>query len=978
MKPRFVALLLLAFTLLLVGMIPAVGAQPATPERQAPHNRPTGRERDIEQQANPWLEAPLPEEMSSLDPIRAERHPESIRQLEIARPVAPLTGRDAANRVIINAPITESEPNDDWTTATPIAVGDVASGAIDPGYDEDYYAISVTAGDIIRFSITAESNGSWLDSYLYLYDTDGTSWLADDYNTNGLDAELTYFFNTTGVYYLMVAEQNDGDGGPDYFYELAVTDALDIDTTVVRASVDELGLAGNDYSYKPDLSADGRYVAFYSYADDLVPGDWNGFSDVFVRDLQTNTIERVSVSTGGEEGNDYSSFPSISDDGRYVVFYSYADNLVAGDTGWSSDIFLHDRITGVTTLISRHTDGTQGNWDSYEPAISGDGQFVTYYSYADNLVDVDSNGDYSDVFVYEIATEITTLVSTHNDGTQGNNGSYEPVISGDGQVIAFESWADNLVDNDTNDQKDVFVHDVTAGTTTLVSRHSDGTQGNSQSFDPAISSDGEVVVFTSYADNLVSGAVNSWEDIFAHDLTTGDTTLVSRHSDGTPGDGYAGRASVSSDGRFVSFESISANLLDYDANGDVTDIFLHDRQAGLTTLVSESASGSQGNWYSGGSSINGDGTVIAYDSMSNNLVPYDDNGWTRDIFVRFTDQANLHAITGRVVDEYGYGLGWQQVRDISGAAVLTNQDGYYFLAGLLPGDHGVWVDSYYDYYVVFSDTPVPVTVPPDASNVDFVGYYPDTFLNVYEPVADAYVDQAKTSTNYGTKPYLRVKNASKDLETYLKFDINDLPSCAEVDSSRLGLYATDPGPDGGKVFFPSSDDWTETGITWNNAPGHDPWYWDSFGAVTDESYNWAYVYPATNGVSSFVVWNDSSDQVQYQSREDVNPPQLEVNWYQLPDRRPDAQYGMNTYGGLAPLTVQFTDQSAGCATTWEWDFGDGYTSTDRNPTHTYTTPGYYEVVLTITNSEGTDKKTQWVEVVEPPDQVFMSLSKKLT
>ncbi len=868
MKPRFVALLLLAFTLLLVGMIPAVGAQPATTEPPAQLARPT----DAPARQRSAAPAPDPSQAQvdrSVDQRRLERDPEYARQME-------------------------REMSLDTATATPPAAPETP-------------ALPQQAGP--------------------------------------------------------------PSGYPDPEPEPGVT--------VIRASVDPMGEDANNSSYDPDITSDGRYVAFGSYADDLLVGDWNEMADIFVRDTQTNTTERVSISTGGDEANEGSYAPSISADGRYVVFYSYADNLVAGDTNWSSDIFLHDRQTGETTLISRHTDGTQGNSDSYDPAISGNGQFVTYSSYADNLVNADSNYS-SDIFVYEVATETTTRVSQSSDATQGTSDSFHPAISQSGQFVTFDSYANNLVNTDSNGwYPDIFLYDQDNHETKLISHHNNGTQGNYSSTEPAISGDGKVIAFLSYADNLVDDDTNNQGDVFIYDVNASTTTLISHHSDGTQGTNVSYRAAISDDGLFVAFISWATNLIDSDTNGN-QDVFLYDIQNNLTTLASKSVTGEQGSNFSDYPALNSNGTAIAFNSSAYNLVPFDQNGYTQDVFVRFTDQANLYTISGQVTDEYSNGLGWELVRDISGAAVETDEDGYYFLVGLLPGEHGVWVDSYYNGYYVFSYTPVPVTVPPDATNVDFVGYYPDTFFNVYEPIADAYVDQAKTSTNYGTKPYLRVKNASKDLETYLKFDINDLPSCAEVDSSRLGLYATDPGPDGGKVFFPSSNDWTETGITWNNAPGHDPFWWGSFGPVTNPDYYWTDIPPVTIGVSHFVVWNDSSDQVQYDSREGANPPRLEVDWYQLPDRRPDAQYGMNTDDGLAPLTVQFTDQSAGCPDTWAWDFGDGGTSTERNPTHTFTTPGFYEVVLTITNSEGVDKKMQQIEVIKPPDQVFMSLSKKLT
>lgn len=746
-------------------------------------------------------------------------------------------------------------------------------------------------------------------------------------------------------------------------------------TIVQRASIDALGMDANNSSNNPDVANDGRFVAFESYADNLVQGDWNELYDIFVRDLETNTIERVSVSSVGSEGNSDSYEPSISADGRFVAFTSYADNLTAGDANGNADVFVHDRQTGATTLVSRHSDGTPGNWGSYGPSISADGRYVAFHSYAGNLVDDDTNGS-SDVFVHDRQTGATVMISRHSDGTPGNWDSYQPAISADSQFVAFESYADNLVDDDTNNSTDVFVYNVSTGATIMVSRHSDGTPGNSISYAAAISGDGQIIAFESYADNLVDDDANGSTDVFVHNLNTGATTMVSRHSDGTPAVWESYSPDVSANGRYVVFFSYADNLIDADENGTISDVFRHDRQTGVTTLVSHAANGAPGNWYSYEATISADGATIAYRSHASNLIPFDWNSYTGDIFVRLTGQANLHTISGQVVDENNDGVGWVRVRDISGAMAETDENGYYSLTSLLPGDHGVWVDE--SYYYIFPMTPQPVTLPPDAIGVDIAGVINPYYEYWYTPVADAYVDQANKSANYGTKPYVRVKNASADMNAYFQFDVNDLPLCAGVGWAGLSLYATDPSPDGGTVYEVANN-WTETGIKWNNAPALGQGY-GGFGWLSDETYNWAWTGNVwRNDVYSFAVRNDSSDQAQYDSREGANPPWLYVSWYQLPERMPDAQYGYNNASsGLAPMTVQFTDQSDGCPTSWEWDFGDGATSTAQNPTHTFANPGYYPVTLTVTNSQGIDKKTYWFEVIEPPELYYLSLAKKTT
>jgi PKD repeat protein len=959
MRPRIAAFLVVA-ALLLVAFIPAVSAQPGRSENRPVPTRPEpikGAQRAAAEEL-----APPEELMPTGDPIRAERHPD----LRLERHTEPerLTPDQAA--LALDAPFaaastgSESEPNNTPAQADLIAVGDVFDGVINPAGDVDYFKFTVSAGDILRFT-NPYIDGSQADTILYLYGTDGTTELAYNGWMWNADAEIVYLFPGAGTYFIGVEDYNGG--GPDNNYQLSVIDEGAADTTVVRASVDGLGQRSNRSSFDPALTPDGRYIAFVSYGDNLVTGDWNESSDIFVRDTQTNTIERVSVSTGGDEANSNSYEPAISADGRYVAFYSSADNLVPGDAnGTYADIFVHDRQTGTTTLVSRHSDGTQGNYDSYDPSISADGQFVAFHSYADNLVDDDANGIWGDIFVRDLIAGTTILVSRHSDGTQGNYGSHQSSISADGQFVAFVSYADNLVDDDVNGYADIFVWDATSGTTSLISRHSDGTEGNRSSYEPTISGNGQFIAFSSYADNLIDNDDNGdYPDVFVRDLGSGTTTLVSRHTDGTQANFESYGPAISGSGQFIAFFSYADNLIDVDTNGTISDVFMHDLDTGETTLVSQSATGVQGNWYSEELALGGDESAIAFASGASNLVPFDT--YTFDVFVRFTN-AMLHAVSGRVTDTADNGLGWMRVRDSSGAEVYTDDNGNYVLMRLLPGEHGVlaWNDW---YAYLFPETPIPVNLPPSTTGVDIVGTENPVIEQWFTPAADAYVDQATKTANYGTKTYLRVKNAAADMNSYLRFNVTGL-SCPYVNSAYLQLFARDPGPDGGMVYS-TSNNWTETGINWNNAPVFGDQQGGFYG-VADEDYNWAWVgNVGGNGAYSYVVRNNSSDLVQYDSREAANDPFLYVAHVERPEAMPDARYGRSRSTGLAPLTVQFQDDSSGCPTEWEWDFGDGATSNLRNPSHTYTVPGYYPVSLTVTNSKGVDRKTYWIEVIPPVD-----------
>jgi PKD repeat protein/Tol biopolymer transport system component len=290
-----------------------------------------------------------------------------------------------------------------------------------------------------------------------------------------------------------------------------------------RVSVASDGTEGDGSSWKVSISADGRYVAFDAFASNLVLGDTNGTWDVFVHDRQTGVTTRISIASDGTEANDGSGGASISANGRYVAFHSDASNLVTGDTNGYKDAFVHDQQTGATTRVSIASDGTQGNENSWTPSTSADGRYIVFYSDASNLVPGDTNG-YADTFIHDRQTGATTRVSIASDGTQGNENSWTPFISADGCCVAFLSDASNLVTGDTNGYMDAFVHDRLTGVTARVSIASDGTQGNENSWTPFISADGRYVAFCSDASNLVTNDTNDYRDVFVHDREQGEET----------------------------------------------------------------------------------------------------------------------------------------------------------------------------------------------------------------------------------------------------------------------------------------------------------------------------------------------------------------------------------------------------------------------------------------------------------------------
>ncbi len=402
----------------------------------------------------------------------------------------------------------------------------------------------------------------------------------------------------------------------------------------LRVNVDASGAVvggGN----QPVISADGRFVAFATHAA-IVPEDTNGFGDIYVRDLLAGTTTLVSVTSTGGIANLTSAFPAISADGRYVAFESVATNLVPDDTNdgspiFGSDIFVRDLVAGTTERVSVSPDGAQGNGESFRPTISADGRFVAFVSAATNFLVSDANGGSHDVFVHDRQTGDLILVNVDDNGTQGNAGfRTRPMITPDGRYVAFDSNATNLVPGDTNGAIDVFIRDLTLGTTIRASLANGGGQASSQCVEPAVSADGTVVTFRSNS-LLAPGATGNYA-IFLRDLTAGTTELVSVSTSGEAATGDSGLSSVSGDGRRVAFLSRGSNLSHHGASFNEQNVYVRYRDTGETVRMSVGWDGSTTNGHSLNPWIATDGGSLVFSSDSSNLVPDDTNG-VSDIFL---------------------------------------------------------------------------------------------------------------------------------------------------------------------------------------------------------------------------------------------------------------------------------------------------------------------------------------------------------
>ena len=415
-----------------------------------------------------------------------------------------------------------------------------------------------------------------------------------------------------------------------------------------RVSVSSDGGESNAGSAAPSVSADGRFVAFASSATNLVPNDTNAVSDVFLRDVQAGTTSRVSVDAMGNEGSAQSLYPDMSADGRFVAFPSAAPNLVPGDTNGAFDIFVRDRVLGTNERVSISSDAAQGNGTSDTPYISYNGRYVAFSSGASNLVPGDSNAAI-DIFVRDRSLGTTERVSVDSAESQANSASGAPSISPDGRFVAFRSNATNLVPGDTNGFTDMFVRDRMLGVTVRVNVSSSGTQANDGSAQVWISGDGRFVAFDSFASNLVTGDTNGVLDVFVRDRDTdadgifdepgaASTARMSVRDNGGQASFRSAYPVISANGRWVAFNS-DYNFDFTDPNGADSDVYLHDRLGGDTMRASVAFDGTGSDGPSDVSRLGYDGRFLAFYSFATNLVPDDTNG-LNDSFLRDLDDGD--------------------------------------------------------------------------------------------------------------------------------------------------------------------------------------------------------------------------------------------------------------------------------------------------------------------------------------------------
>ncbi len=405
---------------------------------------------------------------------------------------------------------------------------------------------------------------------------------------------------------------------------------------VERVSVSTAGVEGNADSMviggRRVVSEDGRYVVFTSWATNLVPDDTNGVEDVFVRDRWLGVTRRASVDLAGGNADGPSFDASISADGRYVVFTSAATDLVPNDRNWEYDIFVRDLWLGVTTRVSVNPEGGDATDDSSEASISSYGRYVAFVTWARLLTPADTDWGPRDVIVRDMKLGTNTLATVGADGDQAEEACWEAAIAGSGRRVGFISSADNLVANDGNTWMDVFVRDLDTDETIRVSLDAAGGDPDNRSRHPRLSDDGQWVTVWSFASDLVSGDTNDQADIFIRDLDHGVTTRINRSN---TGEQTVARGSwypdISGDGRYVAYLTDATNLFPNDTN-DCGDIMGYDRVTGVTSHLSATSAGGLSDRWSNNPSLSRDGRYVVFESLATDMVPGDTNDvW--DVFI---------------------------------------------------------------------------------------------------------------------------------------------------------------------------------------------------------------------------------------------------------------------------------------------------------------------------------------------------------
>lgn len=394
----------------------------------------------------------------------------------------------------------------------------------------------------------------------------------------------------------------------------------------INAGIDTSTSGGNpdgkSYYSQVDISQDGRYIVFNSQASNLVLNStpFPGTNRLFVRDRLTNSTELVSQSTSGAAS--YGENGRISEDGRYIVFSSFASDLVSGDTNGKGDIFIRDRKLGTTTRVSSTLTGTQTTFGNAAPDVSADGQYVVWTARPDI---------YSEIYLKNMSTGTVTQLSQNSSGAPANSDSNDPRISCEGRIVVFKSNANNLTTGDTSNPSKTYwrtyIIDMLKPLNPQYIRGGNfGVDNN-----PSVSCNGNYIAFSSSSKYLVPGDTNNKEDAFLYDRVNDSVQRVSVDSSGAQTNDSAFLPSSSNDGKYVVFISGATNLISSDTNGK-KDVFIRNILTNTTEVITRNSSGSLANGDTSWSTISSDGRYVIHTSdfsnPSTNLI----SGYTGNVY----------------------------------------------------------------------------------------------------------------------------------------------------------------------------------------------------------------------------------------------------------------------------------------------------------------------------------------------------------
>lgn len=509
---------------------------------------------------------------------------------------APLTSDYSWSFTTVAAPVTivSVSPEDASTTALVTTTVEILFGI-------DMNKASVEGS----FTVTEVGGSAVAGSVVYASGTDTAVF------TPSSDLSSDTQYSAT-----LASTVQDATGGTplssDYVWSFRIAPSTVLVSTDPNGAVGATGAA----STSSDIDAEGRYIVFVS-TESLTTVPTGGVAQIYRKDTQTGMTRLVSTLDGSAPANVACFDPVVNSTGRYIAFTTLATNLSALSNRGATQVYLKDIKTGTLEMISKASNGsTGGGGNSAAPAMSANGLLVAFHSEASDLVAVDGNG-VGDVFVYNTQSAVMERVSLDSTGGDPNNESVFPDISDDGQFVVFKSFASDL-GSCTTGQGDIFVRDTVNDTNTCISQASGGGNSNGESSSPAISGDGSTVVFSSIASNLLASSsdTNGIADIFKRDSAAATaTSRVSVTSTGAETTALSAYPSVSSDGRFVSFESADTNLVTGDTNG-VNDVFVRDTQGTNADIVrvSVTAAGAQANDASGNARISDNGRYVSFDS----------------------------------------------------------------------------------------------------------------------------------------------------------------------------------------------------------------------------------------------------------------------------------------------------------------------------------------------------------------------------